>query len=83
MIAAAVALLLAAGLMFGYRAAAGPTLADRMIGVNGLLLVGTSAVGAHAVASGRGAFVPAVVVVSLVDFIGTGMVARYLERRGW
>ncbi len=83
MTAAAAAMLVLAGGCFFVRMAVGPTLADRMIGVNGLLLVGTSAVGAHAVASGRGAFVPAVVVVSLVGFIGTGMVARYLERRGW
>ena len=30
----------------------------------------------------RGAFLPVVVVVSLVGFVGTGMVARYIEGRG-
>jgi multicomponent Na+:H+ antiporter subunit F len=82
-IAAASALLLLAAACFGYRCLAGPTLADRMIGVNGLLLVGMSAIAVHAVESGRGAFLPALVAVSLVGFIGTGMIARYLERRGW
>jgi multicomponent Na+:H+ antiporter subunit F len=82
-IAAATTLLLLAAACFGYRSLAGPTLADRMIGVNGLLLVGMSAIAVHAVESGRGAFLPALVAVSLVGFIGTGMIARYLERRGW
>jgi multicomponent Na+:H+ antiporter subunit F len=78
----ALVLLVLAAACFGYRMLAGPTLADRMVGLNGLLLSGTSAVVAHAVGTGRGAFLPAVVVVSLVGFVGTGMISRYLEGRG-
>jgi multicomponent Na+:H+ antiporter subunit F len=79
---AALVMLALAAACFGYRMLAGPTLADRMVGLNGVLLSGTSAVVAHAVSTGRGAFLPAVVVVSLVGFVGTGMIARYLEGRG-
>ncbi len=82
MIAAASAILAVAGLLFGYRMLAGPTLADRLVGINGLLLAGMSAVVIQAIDSNRGAFLPAVVAVSVVGFIGTGMVARYIEGRG-
>jgi multicomponent Na+:H+ antiporter subunit F len=80
--AVAAAMLVLAGGCFFVRMAVGPTLADRMIGVNGLLLVGMSGVGVHAVASGRGAFLPALVVASLFGFVSTTMVARYIERTG-
>jgi multicomponent Na+:H+ antiporter subunit F len=81
-ITVAVAMLALAGLLFGYRMLAGPTLADRMIGINGLLLVGMSAIVVEAIVTERGAFLPVIVVVSLVGFVGTGMVARYIEGRG-
>jgi multicomponent Na+:H+ antiporter subunit F len=67
---------------FATRMVLGPTLADRVVGVNGLLVTGMSAVVAQAVRSHTGAFLPALVVVTLVGFVGTGMVARYLEGRG-
>jgi multicomponent Na+:H+ antiporter subunit F len=81
-ITVAVTMLALAGLLFGYRMLAGPTLADRVVGINGLLLVGMSAIVVQAMVTGRGAFLPVVVVVALVGFIGTGMVARYIEGRG-
>lgn len=79
MIAAATGLLVAAAALFAFRLAAGPTLADRIVGVNGLFVTGMGVVTVEAVASGRGAFLPVLVVASLVSFVGTGMVARYLE----
>lgn len=82
MITLAVTMLALAGLLFGYRMLAGPTLADRVVGINGLLLVGMSTIVVQAMVTGRGAFLPVVVVVALVGFIGTGMVARYIEGRG-
>ena len=66
MIGAALVMLVLAVVGFGYRMLAGPTLADRMIGLNGVLLAGVSAVVVDAVDSGRGPFLPAVVVVSRV-----------------
>ncbi len=79
MIVASLGFLLAAAALFAYRTVVGPTLADRMIGLNGLVVVGMGAIAVEALETGRGAFLPVLVVASLVSFVGTGMVARYLE----
>jgi multicomponent Na+:H+ antiporter subunit F len=81
-ITASFVILIIAGGLFGYRLLIGPTLADRINALNGLLVVGTSAVAASAVQTGRGAFLPVLVVVALVGFIGTATVARFIESRG-
>lgn len=82
MIATTFAVLVVAGALFGYRLLAGPTLADRVNALNGLLIVGMSAIAAQAVETGRGAFIPVLVVAALVSFVGTAMVARFIEGRG-
>jgi multisubunit Na+/H+ antiporter MnhF subunit len=82
MIAATFIMLVVAAGLFSYRLLKGPTLADRVNALNGLLIVGTIAVAAQAMVTERGAFLPAVVVVSLVGFVGTAMVARFIEGRG-
>lgn len=74
--------LLIAGVLFFYRMLIGPTLADRVNALNGLLVVGTSAIAADAVRTDRGAFLPVLVVIALVGFVGTAMVARFIESRG-
>lgn len=74
--------LLVAGALFGYRLFVGPTLADRVNALNGLLLAGAAGIAAHAVDTERGAFLPVVVVLTLVGFVGTAMVARFIESRG-
>lgn len=81
-IGAAMVLLVAAGLLFSVRLLAGPTLADRINALNGLLVVGMSAIAAQAVHTGRGSFLMVVVVLALVGFVGTAMVARFIESRG-
>lgn len=75
-------ILIAAGALFGYRLLVGPTLADRINALNGLLIAGIGAIATQAVDTGRGAFLPVVVVVALVSFVGTAMVARFIEGRG-
>lgn len=82
MIDLAFALLALAALAFGYRTISGPSLADRIIGVNGMLATGMAGVVVHASDTGNGAFLPALVVVSLVGFVGTGMIARFIEGKG-
>lgn len=77
-VACAVVLVLAAA-CFTYRLLQGPTLADRVIAVDGLLVVGASAIAVAAVRSGSGAFLPVLVVVTLVGFVGTAVVARFIE----
>jgi multisubunit Na+/H+ antiporter MnhF subunit len=45
-------------------------------------VVGTISIAAQAMETGRGAFLPVLVVVTLVGFVGTAMVARFIEGRG-
>jgi multicomponent Na+:H+ antiporter subunit F len=74
--------LMAAGALFGYRLAVGPSLADRVVGVNGILVVGMVAIAAHATFSDTGAFLPVLVVIALVGFVSTAIIGRYIEGRG-
>jgi multicomponent Na+:H+ antiporter subunit F len=80
--AATYTVLLLAAAAFCYRLAVGPTLSDRVIAVNGMLVIGMLAIAAHAAYEGAGAFLPVLVVVSLVGFVSTATIARYIERRG-
>ncbi|MCC6435659.1 MAG: cation:proton antiporter [Acidimicrobiales bacterium] len=82
MITVASVLLLCAAACFGYRLLAGPSLADRVLAVDGLLVVGMGGVATHAVATGIGAYIPAVVVAALIGFISTSVIARFIEGRG-
>jgi multicomponent Na+:H+ antiporter subunit F len=75
-------ILAAAGVLFAYRLAAGPSLADRIVALNGLVIVGMAAIATHAAHTGVGSFLPALVAISLVGPIGNGMIARYIEGRG-
>ena len=72
--------LLVAAALFTVRLCIGPTLADRVIALNGLVLAGMGAIATQAVATGNGDFLPALVAIALVGPISTGMIARYLER---
>lgn len=82
MIAATFVVLVVAAALFMFRLLKGPTLADRVNALNGLLVVGTIAIAAQAMDTARGAFLPVLVVVALVGFVGTAMVARFIEGRG-
>ena len=72
-------LLAVAATLFGYHLCAGPSLADRVIALNGLVLVGMAGIATHAAHTSVGAFVPTLVAVALVGPIGTGMIARFIE----
>ena len=76
---AAFVILAVAWALFGYRLCAGPTLADRVIALNGLVVVGMAAIATHAAHTGLGAFLPTLVAVALVGPIGTAMIARFIE----
>ncbi|HUR23688.1 MAG TPA: monovalent cation/H+ antiporter complex subunit F [Acidimicrobiales bacterium] len=83
MTTAALVLLGLAAMCFSYRLLTGPLLADRVIALNGLTLVGMGAIAAHAAHTGNGAFLPALVALALVGPISNGMIARFIEgRRG-
>jgi multicomponent Na+:H+ antiporter subunit F len=81
-ITASFVVLALAAVGFGYRLLAGPSLADRVIGIDGLLVVGVSAIALRAMQTGEGAFLPVAVVATLVGFVGTAVVARFIEGQG-
>lgn len=82
MIAAALAVLLAALVLYFVRLVRGPSLADRVLALDGLLVCGAAAVVTHAIDTGDGSFLPVTVVFTLVGFIGTSVVARFIEGQG-
>jgi len=58
------------------------SLADRIVALDSLLVVVVSGIAVQTARTGTGAFLEVLVVTSLLGFIGTVTVARYLERRG-
>ena len=74
-------ILAAAAGLFAYRLCVGPSLADRTIALNGLVLVGMGAIATHAAHTAVGAFLPTLVAIALVGPIGNGMIARFIEAR--
>ncbi|HUF32613.1 MAG TPA: monovalent cation/H+ antiporter complex subunit F [Acidimicrobiales bacterium] len=60
----------------------GASLADRIIALDSLLIVIVMGVTVNAARTGRGTFLDVLLVASLIAFIGTVTVARFIERRG-
>jgi multisubunit Na+/H+ antiporter MnhF subunit len=81
-IAAAFVALGLAALGFGFRLLRGPTLADRTLAIDGLLVVGVSLIALRAMQTGIGSFTPVAVVFTLVGFISTAVIARFIEGQG-
>jgi multicomponent Na+:H+ antiporter subunit F len=75
------AILALAGALFAYRLCAGPSLADRIVALNGLVVVGMGAIATDAAHTGIGSFVPTLVAIALVGPISNGMIARFIEAR--
>lgn len=73
-------LTIAAGL-FLYRLCVGPSLADRVVALNGIVIVGMCGIATQAAHSEIGAFLPTLVAVALVGPISNGMIARFIEAR--
>jgi multicomponent Na+:H+ antiporter subunit F len=82
LIVAVLFVLVLAAALFAIRLVVGPTLADRVVALNGMLIVGMVLLAELAVETGRGSFLPVLVLLSVVGFLGTAMVARFLEGRG-
>jgi multicomponent Na+:H+ antiporter subunit F len=74
-------ILAAAAVLFAFRLCVGPSLADRVIALNGLVLVGMGAVATHAAHTTVGSFVPTLVAIALVGPISTGMTSLFIEAR--
>jgi multisubunit Na+/H+ antiporter MnhF subunit len=80
--AIAYAVLGLAAALFCFRLLRGPSLADRVIGIDGMIVTGMSLLIVRAMDSGIGAFLPIAVVLALVSFISTSVIARFIEGRG-
>jgi multisubunit Na+/H+ antiporter MnhF subunit len=81
MIAVTYVVLVAAVALFLFRLLRGPSLADRITGIDGMLVSGICLLIVWAMDTGQGAFLPTAVVLALVSFISTSIVARYIEGR--
>ncbi|MDZ7674765.1 MAG: monovalent cation/H+ antiporter complex subunit F [Acidimicrobiales bacterium] len=82
MIIAAFVLLGIAAVGFFLRLLIGPSLADRIIAIDGVLLIVISILAVETVRAGDAVFVDAIVAVGLLGFVGTTIAARFVERRG-
>lgn len=71
----------AAALLALARAVKGPNLVDRIVALDLVLLLVAGGLAAQAARSGSELFVSAVIVVALVAFVGTVVVARFIEWR--
>jgi len=72
---------LAAGLCV-VRLVRGPSVPDRIVALDALLLVVVSGIAVGAAATGDGSYLAVLVAVALLGFVGTVTVARFVERRG-
>lgn len=71
-----------AGLLCVLRLVRGPSLADRIVALDALLIVIVSGIGVEAARTGDGTYLDVLVVAALLGFVGTVNVARFIERRG-
>jgi multicomponent Na+:H+ antiporter subunit F len=73
---------LAAGALFFVRLLRGPSLTDRTLALDGMITAGVAALVVNAYETDSAIYLPVAVVLSLVGFIGTSVVARFIEGRG-
>ena len=64
------------------RLVVGPSLADRLIAADLLLTMFVMGIAVQAARTGDGLYLPVMIVVALVGFLGTAIVARLIEKRG-
>ena len=82
MIVVAAVLLAVAGACFFGRVVWGPSLADRIVALDGLVVTIVCAVLLASAARKTDQYLDVAVVVAFVGFVGTVAGARYVERRG-
>lgn len=70
-----------AAICFMIRLVLGPTLPDRVVAMDGLIVTGVSTIAVRAMQTGDGAFLPVLVVLTLVGFVSTAASARFVEWR--
>ena len=82
MTAIAFVMLSIGALAFVARLLIGPSQPDRVIALDGLASTITAGVIVAAARTNSGFEVDIVLVIALVGFVGTGVLARFVERRG-
>jgi multicomponent Na+:H+ antiporter subunit F len=82
MFVVALVLLALAGAGFFTRLLLGPTLADRVVALDGLIVTSVAAIVVNAARVDSALFLDVAVVVALVGFVGTAAAARFIEQRG-
>ena len=70
------------GILCLVRLVRGPSLADRIVALDALLVVIVSGIAVDAARTGDGTYLDVLVVAALLGFVGTVNVARFIERRG-
>ena len=74
--------LVAGGTCFLIRAVIGPSLADRIVAIDALVVTIVAIILVHSIRTKSSWFLGVAVVVALVGFVGTIAGARFVERRG-
>lgn len=82
MIAVAYVILALAAVLFIVRLLMGPTVPDRVVALDGLLITVMCSVLVAAADANTAVGIDTVLVVALLGFIATGVLARYVEQRG-
>lgn len=82
MTAAAMIVLMAGAACFLVRAVAGPSLADRVVAIDALVVTIVAIILVHSIRTESSWLLGVAVVVALVGFLGTTAGARFIERRG-
>lgn len=78
---AAFSILAVAALLSLVRMVRGPRLADRIVALDTLLLMIVSGLAIQAAMTGEDTYLNVMVVAALLAFVGTAMVANFIERR--
>ncbi|HEX5946342.1 MAG TPA: monovalent cation/H+ antiporter complex subunit F [Acidimicrobiales bacterium] len=82
MITVATVLLALGGACFLVRVIAGPSLADRIVALDGLVVTIVAAIVLHSIRRDVEWFLDVALVVAFIGFVGTTAGARFIERRG-
>jgi multicomponent Na+:H+ antiporter subunit F len=82
MIAVAMVVLGVAAVLLTLRLLLGPTVADRVVAADGLLVTAMCGVLLASADNDSNVGIDTVLVVALLSFVATGVMARYIEQRG-
>lgn len=82
MIIVALVLVVIGGFCFLVRAVIGPSLADRVVAVDGLVATVVAGVLLNSIRTDSSWFLDVALVAAFTGFVGTAAGARFIERRG-